>query len=261
MKKAIFFDLDDTLLNDRKSIQTAFDVTCGELADTFQVDAKEIEESVRTKAREVYSTFPFYSFTQQIGINPFEGLWGNFGDLHHFRFREMGENISKYQSEAWKQGLEPFGIKEEAAIQAMDRFKEVRRSSPFVYEETFEVLNTLKDHGYRLLLLTNGAPSLQMEKLAMTPELPPYFEHIIISGNIGFGKPNPILFDHALRIMDVSADEAIMVGDNLSTDILGSNRVKMESIWIDHLDGKVVKEAKPTYRVERLKDILNLLSI
>ncbi|HZG72981.1 MAG TPA: HAD family hydrolase [Chondromyces sp.] len=257
MKKAIFFDLDDTLLNDRKSIQTAFDITCGELASANGLNAKAIEESVREKARNLYQTFPFYDFTLQIGINPFEGLWGDFGDPHHFKFREMGERISEYQLETWRQGLEPFGLNEEVALEAKERFREARRSSPFVYGETFAVLDALKREDFHLLLLTNGAPSLQLEKLTLTPELVPYFDHIVISGNIGYGKPDSFIFRHALHVMGVNTSEAVMVGDNLSTDILGATRIGMDSIWIDHGDGKVVEEAKPTYTVQRLKDILS----
>lgn len=257
MKKAIFFDLDDTLLNDRKSIQRAFDVTCGELAEKYGLDSAELEANVRDCARKLYSTYPFFEFTQKIGINPFEGLWGRFTDVHHWKFREMGMLISDYQLKAWKEGLQLSGVPEEEAEGAKKKFQEVRRSTSFVFDDTYEVLEQLKTRGFRLLLLTNGSPSLQLEKLAMEKRLIPYFEHIVISGNFGFGKPDPRLFQHALRLMEISAKEAIMVGDNVSTDILGANNAGIDSIWIDHGDGKNMEGAKPTYRAERLKDVLD----
>ncbi|UAC47659.1 HAD family hydrolase [Bacillus aquiflavi] len=260
MKKAIFFDLDDTLLNDRKSIQTAFDLTCHEIASSYHLNKKDIEARIRKEARKQYATYPFYLFTQQIGINPFEGLWGNFGDVHHWQFRQMGELILDYQTKTWVQGLKDFNLGEDEAIKARDRFKEARRSSPFLYEETIDVLNTLTAKDFRLLLLTNGAPSLQLEKLTMTPELVPFFEHIVISGNVGFGKPNPVIFEHALRLMELSVDKVVMVGDNLSTDILGATKIGMDSILIDHADGKVAKKAQPTYQVDRLQDILSIIN-
>ncbi|WP_100330065.1 HAD family hydrolase [Bacillus xiapuensis] len=254
MKKAIFFDLDDTLLNDRKSIQTAFDLTCKELEQKYGIDHQLIEDSVRAVAREQYKSYSFYPVTVKIGINPFEGLWGNFGDVTHHQFREMGASILDYQLQSWKKGLESVNI-QGAEEWARDRFREARRSSPFLYEETPDVLNQLQAQGYRLLLLTNGAPSLQLEKLTMTPELVPYFEHIVISGNIGFGKPDPIIFKHALRLMDLSPQDVIMVGDNLSTDILGATLTGMDSVWIDHGDGKEVEGAKPTYVIKHLREL------
>ncbi|MFK2826279.1 HAD-IA family hydrolase [Bacillus sp. B190/17] len=258
MKKAVFFDLDDTLLNDRKSIQTAFDVTCGDLEQKYGVDKDTIEESVRHAAREQYQQYSFYPVTLHLGINPFEGLWGNFGDVHHTLLREMGKDIADYQYKSWEKGLKAVGI-EGAADWAKERFREVRRYSPFLYDETLTVLDQLKEKGFRLLLLTNGAPSLQLEKLQMTPELVPYFEHILISGNFGFGKPDPSIFTHALKLMDLSPEEAIMVGDNLGTDILGATRVGMDSIFIDHGDGRQVEGAKPTYTVQALRGAADVL--
>ncbi|OLN22063.1 HAD family hydrolase [Domibacillus antri] len=259
MKKAIFFDLDDTLLDDKKSIQTAFDVTCGELAEKYEKDASDIEHHVRIAARAQYETYDFYPVTISIGINPFEGLWGNFGDVHNSQFRNMGEHIADYQLKTWQNGLSAAGIPALEAEWARERFRTVRRESPFVYEETFEVLNELRAKGFRLLLLTNGAPSLQLEKLTMTPDLVPYFEHILISGNFGFGKPEQAIFDHALKLMDVNAEDALMVGDNQGTDILGATRTGIESVWIDHGEGKVIEGANPVHTVSRLKEILHLV--
>lgn len=81
-----------------------------------------------------------------------------------------------------------------------ERFPLERRKSPFVYEETFDTLNQLKGN-YQLLLLTNGSPELQNTKLEITPELVPYFDQIVISGDFGRGKPDPSIFEHALSLM------------------------------------------------------------
>ena len=80
--------------------------------------------------------------------------------------------------------LHGLGIKDAAfGEQLAELFVEKRKESPFVYEETFQVLDKLKDE-YQLVLITNGSPSLQQTKLEITPEIAPYFEHIIISGAI-----------------------------------------------------------------------------
>lgn len=83
-----------------------------------------------------------------------------------------------------------------------ERFPQERRNLPFVYEETFKILDRLQEK-YKLLLLTNGSPDLQKTKLAITPELVPYFDHIVISGDFGRGKPDPSIFEHALSRMSL----------------------------------------------------------
>ncbi|GAE30625.1 HAD family hydrolase [Halalkalibacter hemicellulosilyticus] len=257
MLKAIFFDLDDTLLWDQKSVSKAFEETCKVAQDQYGVNAKALEEAVREEARKLYSSYETYEFTQMIGINPFEGLWGNFLDDHE-HFKKMSEIVPVYRRDAWTNGLKSLGIDEPNFGQKLaERFPEERRKHPFVYEETFSVLDKLKG-SYKLLLLTNGSPDLQQTKLSITPEIAPYFDEIIISGGFGKGKPDPSIFEHALARVNVQKDEAIMVGDNLMTDILGANRVGIPSVWINRHE-KERNEVTPSYEITHLNDLFTLI--
>lgn len=254
----VIFDLDDTLLWDKKSIATAFSLTCEKAASRIDIDVQQLEEAVRQNARDLYSTYPTFDYTQMIGINPFEGLWGTFDDPTP-QFQELKKIVPSYRKAAWTGGLAKLGINDEAlGAELGEYFVEVRKQSPFVYEETFEVLDTLKGK-YQLILLTNGAPSLQNTKLQITPEIVPYFDHIIISGDFGEGKPAASIFKHVLDIAKVTADEAIMVGDNLMTDILGSSRVQMRSAWINREDKQHIEGITPTYEIHSLHELVQLL--
>ncbi|MGJ7921180.1 HAD family hydrolase [Neobacillus sp. LXY-4] len=258
MIKAIFFDLDDTLLWDQKSIKDAFVATCKVAEERYGLDSIALEEAVREAARELYSSYETYAFTQMIGINPFEGLWGNFLDNQH-NFRKMAEIVPTYRKDAWTLGLKKMGIDDpEFGYELAERFPEERRKTPFVYEETFEILEALKGN-FQLLMLTNGSPDLQNTKLSITPELVPYFDQIVISGDFGRGKPDPSIFEHALSLMNVNKDEVLMVGDNLMTDILGANRVGIKSVWINRHD-KERNEVIPTYEIKHLNELFNILN-
>ncbi len=254
MIKTIFFDLDDTLLWDKKSIQTAFEETC-KLVPALNSDT--FEAAVRQEASKLYQNYPTYPFTQMIGINPFEGLWGTFDDAG-VEFQQLHHLIEDYQVNAWKNGLAVCGIDDISLAQKLaQQFIIERKKHPFVYSETFEVLNKLKGK-YDLNLITNGSPSLQRTKLEITPELVPYFSQIIISGDVGVGKPDPKIFEFALAQTGTKANESIMVGDNLNTDILGSSRVDMPNIWINHHQ-QTPTTMQPTYEVSSLKEILPII--
>ncbi|GGA46335.1 HAD family hydrolase [Psychrobacillus lasiicapitis] len=256
--KAIFFDLDDTLLWDKKSVETAFEKTCAYAASKVNVDAASLELAVREEASALYDTYETRPFTQMIGINPFEGLWGTFDDPSE-DFQKMKAIIPEYQKQAWTRGLKKLGIEDEAfGMELAAHFPNMRKESPFIYEETFEVLDQLKDK-YTLLLMTNGSPSLQNTKLEISPEIVPYFDHILISGAFGRGKPDPSIFEHALDLVGITADEALMVGDNLMTDILGSSKVGMRSVWINRENKPANEEIKPTYTIENLRELFEIL--
>lgn len=256
--KAIFFDLDDTLLWDKKSVETAFQKTCGYAATKVNVDAASLEIAVREQASELYDTYETRPFTQLIGINPFEGLWGTFDDPSE-DFQKMKAIIPAYQKEAWTRGLRKLGIEDETlSIELAAFFPQMRKDSPYVYEETYEVLDQLKEK-YTLLLMTNGSPSLQNTKLEITPEIAPYFDHILISGAFGKGKPDPSIFEHALELVGLPPEETLMVGDNLMTDILGSSKVGMPSVWINRENKQPIDEVKPTYTITNLRELLQIL--
>ncbi|MHC8517471.1 HAD family hydrolase [Sporosarcina sp. ITBMC105] len=258
MIRTIIFDLDDTLLWDEKSIATAFAKTCQFAAKQYDVNPKELEATVREAARTLYATYETYAHTQLIGINPFEGLWGTFDDEGE-AFQRMKSLIPSYQKDAWTRGLQVCGIhNEEYGKTLAARFIEERKKAPFVYEETFSVLNQLKGN-YKLVLLTNGAPSLQQTKLAITPEIAPYFDEIVISGAFGKGKPDPSIFTYVLEKTSTPVEQALMIGDNLMTDILGSSRVGMRSVWINRENKPKHDEIRPDFEISHLDELFTIL--
>ncbi|SES14560.1 putative hydrolase of the HAD superfamily [Gracilibacillus ureilyticus] len=257
MVKTIIFDLDDTLLWDKRSVKEAFAATCQLAADKYGVDQEELEAAVREQARELYQSYETYEFTQMIGINPFEGLWGNFLDDHTY-FKKMAEIVPTYRKDAWTNGLKQVGIDDaEYGAYLAEQFPENRKKNPFVYEETFDVLKKLQGN-YQLIMLTNGSPDLQNTKLTITPELRPYFDYIIISGDFGKGKPDPSIFEHVLETAKADKDDAIMVGDNLMTDILGANRAGIKSVWINR-ENKTPTDVKPTYEIKHLEELFDII--
>lgn len=51
--------------------------------------------------------------------------------------------------------------------------------------------------------------------------------------DIGFGKPGPEIFMHALDALRVPADVAVYVGDSLTWDVRGAGNAGMLSVWLN----------------------------
>lgn len=257
MLKAIMFDLDDTLLWDAKSVSEAFKATCEKVVEKYAIDPERLEERVRAHAEELYPTYETYEFVSNIGIGTFEGMWGEFLDDGD-DFRKLRETVPVYRKEAWFRGLQDLDIEDEPLAEELAKiFPEERKKHIFLFEETIEVLDTLKGK-FQLLMLTNGSPHLQRTKLSLSPELAPYFDYIVISGEFGKGKPAPEIFNYALGLLGVEKNEVVMIGDNPKTDILGASKVGIDSIWINH-HGRELTEITPTFEVNRLKEILPII--
>ncbi len=257
--KAVLFDLDDTLLWDERSVKEAFQATCAEAAKHYELDGERLEAAVRQEARAMYEAFEAFPFTKMIGINPFEGLWAQFAEGKQQEFRQLQSFVPTYRKEAWTRGLRALGIEdEELGHKLGELFVAERRSRPIVYEETFEVLDQLKAK-YKLLLLTNGSPDLQKEKLAGVPNLAAYFDHIVISGDFGRGKPAAEIFEHAMSLLGITAEEGVMIGDKLTTDIQGSNAVGMRNMWINRHGATLAGDIAPVHEIVSLREIQTIL--
>ncbi len=258
MIKAILFDLDDTLLWDEKSVKVAFQNTCYYAQEKTEVDPDLLEEHVRTAAKHLYSNYETFEFTKMIGINPFEGLWGDFNDNHE-QFQKLKEIAPTYRNHAWITGLQRLGIDNQSLGEELaERFRTERKANPFVYEEIFAVLDQLYK-SYTLILITNGSPELQNNKLQITPQITPYFKHIVISGAFGKGKPDPSIFSHALSTAGIKPHEAIMVGDNLLTDILGANRSGIRSVWVNRHHKPRNNDIVPDVEITHLNELFAAL--
>ena len=91
---------------------------------------------------------------------------------------------------------------------------------------------------YRLFLASNGTASVQHSRLT-SAGLYPYFEKVFVSQEIGFNKPSREYFDACFaRIPGFDPEKAIMVGDSLTSDILGGIRAGIKTCWVNpgHLE-------------------------
>ena len=87
-----------------------------------------------------------------------------------------------------------------------------------------------------------------------------YFSDFFISEKIGHQKPTKEFYDYCFSHMQgVSAKETVMIGDSLTADILGANNYGIKSIWYNHLGKENKTNIFPTYQVNNLNQIKNLL--
>ena len=88
------------------------------------------------------------------------------------------------------------------------------------------------------------------------------FETVVVSDEVGWRKPKPVIFELALRRLGVPAGEALFVGDRADIDVAGAQGVGMPVAWINR-DGSPLPEdiRAPEFEIRDLAELKRILSI
>ena len=93
---------------------------------------------------------------------------------------------------------------------------------------SIEILDYLENK-YNMHIITNGFKEVQKKKLEKS-NIIKYFKTITISEEVGFKKPNSIIFDYALKKANAASSNSLMIGDSYQADVLGGLSFGMNAI-------------------------------
>ena len=111
---------------------------------------------------------------------------------------------------------------------------------------------------YPLTVVTNGFIEVQYEKFDKSG-LRDCFTHIVLSEEVGCQKPNPRIYEEALRMNGLSAEEVVMIGDSWSSDIQGAINAGIDQIWIRKSQEPLPQGQSATYLVQSLSEVMEIL--
>ena len=234
--------------------------TCERARRRFGIDPQSLTNAVRQRAQELWHASATIDYCRVIGISSWEGLWARFtGDDPGLR--ALREWAPAYRHEAWSRALADHGVLDPAfAEELAAAFPPERRARHVPFDDAQAALEELRG-AYRLGLLTNGPPDIQHEKLEGAG-LKEYFDAVVVSGEVGIGKPDPRIFHLALERLGASSAEAAMVGDSLARDIVGARRAGVKAVWVNRSGagrGDPPTEGVPDVEIAGLSELRDAL--
>jgi len=209
--KAVVFDMGDTLI----------------LTDRWDYD-KSLRKLLQSLQRDnVVVSVPFEDFKQvyfEVRNQMYRKSEPSLEEVD-FRFR-VAETLKKFN----------YDLSHESTVVAnavegfVDAFIEDSRMEDYVPS----ILARLKER-YKLGMVSNFAYAPGLRRALRHFHITPFFDAIVISGELGFRKPHQRIFEEALAALAVRADEVVFVGDSLKADVYGAKEAGFKTVLVENV--------------------------
>ncbi|QFZ53877.1 noncanonical pyrimidine nucleotidase, YjjG family [Oceanihabitans sp. IOP_32] len=221
----IFFDLDHTLWDFDKNSALTFDKIFK--MNNVQIDLRE-----------------FLSYYEPINLKYWRLYRDEKIDKASLRFGRLNEAFTAMN----------YAINNKLINQLSDDYITHLSSFNHLFDNTFEILDYLKSR-YTLHIITNGFREIQHKKLK-NAKINLYFKTVTNSESVGVKKPNPLIFNYALKNANTTVDQALMIGDSYEADILGAKNIGMDAIYFGDFNKEVGTGFKQINDLLQLKNYL-----
>ncbi len=135
-------------------------------------------------------------------------------------------------------------------------YREVYRERE-VFPEVKNVLQQLSEWNISMGIISNTTNPVFMKELELEDTgLKKYFDFTLYSSGLPYRKPHPSIFQLAINHFELEPCEILFVGDSLSADILGAQKVGMKTAWINRKQGQA--DIVPDYELISLEDLLRI---
>ena len=120
--------------------------------------------------------------------------------------------------------------------------------------QVYETLDQLRLH-YRMAIVSDAQIAYAVPELRAVGLLN-YFNPIIVSGDYGYRKPDPRLFQKALDVLQVQPQQALFLGNDVYHDIFGAQQVGMKAILVSSDQGPTVHQSiSPDYTISSFAEL------
>lgn len=196
----------------------------------------------------------------EIGIEPTPALISRYSEINAAQWKrlERGElTREEVLTERFRLFFLEFGI-EKSPLTAKGIYEHRLGIGHYFIDGAEELLENLFGK-YKLYLASNGTARVQEGRIKSSG-IEKYFEKMFVSEAVGFNKPKKEFFDRCFaEIGRVDKESAIIIGDSLSSDILGGKNAGIKTCLFNPNKKEITGEVIPDYEVSALSEIPALL--
>lgn len=133
-------------------------------------------------------------------------------------------------------------------------YRSISRFRLQLYPGVIAVLEQLRQR-YRMAAVSDGQSAYVVPEMHAAG-LPNYFKPVIVSGDLGYRKPDQRIFEAALSRMRLSPAEVLFIGNDIYRDIFGAQQLSLKTILFKSNQGKQEKAGvEPDYIIRRISEL------
>jgi len=133
-------------------------------------------------------------------------------------------------------------------------YRSVSRFRLQLYPDVKDVLDQLHPH-YLMAAVSDGQSAYAVAEMHAAG-LPDYFNPVIVSGNLGYRKPDRRIFEAALSGMGLSPSEALFIGNDMYRDIFGAQQLSLKTIFFKSNQGEQESDGvEPDYIIYSISEL------
>lgn len=197
---------------------------------------------------------------QQLGIAPTQAMIDRYSAINAAQWRLLEEGRLT-RAEVLTRRFELLFAELDVScpsVRAQEIYEKLLGQGHYFIPGAPELLARLHRH-YALYLASNGTAAVQDRRIA-SAGIARYFRGIFISERIGFDKPAAEFFERCFaRIPNFDRRRAIMVGDSLTSDMLGARNAGIVSCWFNPAGRPPRADIRPDWELSRLDGLPELL--
>ena len=134
----------------------------------------------------------------------------------------------------------------------------------YVFPDVPPALEELRQHGIEIGIVTNShQPATMRDHELRDYDLLKHFPQVhtrITAADVGYLKPHPFIFNHALKAIGATAEETVFVGDNIVADVSGAQKVGMKAVLrVNAEEPPLSSMIEPDAKIKNLGELLNVL--
>ncbi len=133
------------------------------------------------------------------------------------------------------------------ALYLKHRFEDIQ-----FFDDVLPVLNALRGH-YIMGVLSNG--NTYPERCGLAG----YFQFVVLAQDYGIQKPDPRLFEIAIKCADCTKRQFLHIGDSFQNDIIGAKRAGVRSVWLNRQREDNETGQQPDFEISSLRELTEIL--